>query len=87
MEPDLAITLYAAEANLAGAGTESLTADRDEDLRAGYAGRMYTDWNRKGKKMEFEVLARIELRSETSPPFVESPKNVLIGSPVFVAQT
>lgn len=87
MEPEVATVLYASEAALPGARTQSLTAAPDEDLRAGYAAKMYRDWNWQGNKMEFEVLARIELRSRTSPPFVESPKNVLVGTPVFVAQT
>jgi hypothetical protein len=49
--------------------------------------RLYEDWqSRKISRMEFEVLARSELRSSVHPPFVESTKGVLIGSPVFVAQ-
>ena len=84
MEPEVGTVLYA---SMFEARTENLTAAPDEDVRAGYAAKMYSDWNWRGNKMEFEVFARIELRSRASPPFVESPKNVLVGSPVFVAQT
>jgi hypothetical protein len=87
MEPEVATELYASEAALAGMPTESLTAGPDEDPRAGYSAKLYRDWNWRGNKMEYEVLARIELRSSDPwPPSVESPKNVLVGSPLFVAQ-
>jgi hypothetical protein len=41
----------------------------------------------RGAQMEFEVLTRKELVSPVSPPVVESPMTVPVGSPVFVAQT
>jgi hypothetical protein len=49
---------------------------------------MYQNWRGiGGSKMEFEVLARQDGRSSVSAPYLESPKEVLIGSPIFVAQT
>lgn len=86
MEPEIGNILYASVTASPEVPTESLTAAPDEDLRAGYAAKLYRDWNWQGNKMEYEVLARKELNSRASPPFVESPKNVLIGAMVFVAQ-
>ena len=59
----------------------------DEDSRAGYAAKLYSDLKLTGHRMEYEVLARIELQSRVShSAFVDSPKDVLVGSPLFVAQ-
>jgi hypothetical protein len=50
---------------------------------------MYDGWQgRKGKKMEFEVLAQKEgPLLHASPQMGESPRQVLFGSPIFVALT
>ena len=84
MEPDVAMLIHEAEAP--GALDKPPTIEPGEDIRAYYVAQLYKSWReKKVGKMEFEVLAREELRSSVSP-HVMSPSNVLIGSPVFVAQ-
>ena len=87
MEPDVAAVIHTASM------TDSLdeskatpSAAATEDWAIHVAG-IHRNWEgRKGNKMEFEVLARQEGRSRVSAPFAESPRDVLIGSPIFVAQ-
>ena len=87
MEPDVATLIYTASEGVSQVPTESPTAAPEEDIRAIHVAALYENWQFwKGKKMKFEILARRELLSSVSPPNVESPKNVLIGSPIFVAQ-
>jgi hypothetical protein len=88
VEPDVPNLILQAEALSQGAPAETMTpAAPDEDIRAQDVARLYEDWqSRQIRRMEFEVLARTELRSSVHPPIVESTKSVLIGSPVFVAQ-
>lgn len=87
METELGIKLYAAEEALSGKPSNSRTAMPGEDFSADYAAKLYGDLKLTGYKMEYEVLARIELRSMVShSAFVDSPKDVLVGSPLFVAQ-
>lgn len=87
MEPDVATLIYTASETPSQGSTESLTAEPGEDIRANHVAGLYKNWQFwRGRKMEFEILARRELLSPVSPPYVESPKNVLIGSPIFVAQ-
>jgi hypothetical protein len=85
VEPDVVAVLYAA----AGASIEIETLSENDDIRAVHTAALYNNrpfWE--GKTLEFEVLARRELRSSVSwPSLVESPTDVLIGSPVFVALT
>jgi hypothetical protein len=45
---------------------------------------MYSRW--KGEKTEFEVLAARESFSQATRTRQKLPRNVLIGSPIFVAQ-
>jgi hypothetical protein len=84
VEPDVATVLYESS----GASTEIEALTGNDDIRAIHVAGLYHNWKFwKGKKLEFEVLARKELRSSVSPPSIESPTDVLIGSPVFVALT
>ena len=86
MEPDVATLIYASEASPPGLPPEEPPLARGEDIRARHVAGMYKNWKSRGEKMEFEVLARKELVSPVSAPYTESPMNVLIGSPVFIAQ-
>ena len=82
VEPDVATVLYEAS----GAPEIEALTEKD-DIRAIHVAGLYGNWKFwKGRKLEFEVLARKELRSTVSQ-FVESPTDVVIGSPVFVALT
>ncbi len=86
MEPDVATLIYNSEAG-SQRSTENLTAVPGVDSRALQVANLYENWQfREGKMAKFEILARQELLSPLSPPNVEPPKNVLIGSPIFVAQ-
>jgi len=84
MEPDVATLIYT------GSETVSPAAATVEagDLWAIHVVGMYKNWQFwQGKKMEFEVLAHKEkLVRQVGPPFLESARDVLIGSPIFVAQ-
>lgn len=84
MEPDVATLIY--ESALPEASAEIAPARPGEDIRAIHVALMHQNWEFwKGRRMEFEVLAERELLSPVSPPTVNAPMNVLIGSPVFVA--
>jgi hypothetical protein len=88
MEPDVATLIYTAEAGSSEAPINAPTAATDQDLWATPVALIHSNWQfQKGKKMVFEVLARREGMSRVSGPPLESPKDVLIGSPIFVAQT
>ena len=86
MEPDVASLIYASEARPAGLPSEEPPLARGEDIRARHVASMSKNWKSRPEKMEFEVLAHKELISPVSAPYTESPMNVLIGSPVFIAQ-
>jgi hypothetical protein len=88
MEPEVATLLYAASD--IGSSREPIaipSADTPPSW-AIYVANMYKNWQFwEGRTMEFEVLARMEAHSRVWQPYVESTREVLIGSPVFVAQT
>jgi hypothetical protein len=88
MEPDVAEVIYRAEVG-PGQQEEISPAAPGVDTRAVHAAKMYENWRSwKGRKMEYEVLARKEgALLHVAPPYVESPWQVLFGSPIFVAQT
>lgn len=88
MEWDVAEVIYKAEIPLEDRQRIS-TPESGGDLKAFYVATMYKDWqSRKGDKVEFEILARKEGAAfHLSPPSVESPMQVIFGSPIFVAQT
>lgn len=88
MEPDVADLIYEAEVSSTQTLLESQPQAPVDDIRADHVALLYNKWRFiKGEKMEFEVLARRELESSVSSHVLESQKNVLFGSPVFVAQT
>jgi hypothetical protein len=88
MEPDVAALIYKAEAAASDRPSIELPPPApDEDIRAVYVAKIFRNWKHsKSAKMEYEVLARRELESSVSPPTVEAPTNVLVGTPIFVAQ-
>ena len=88
MEWDVAEVIYRAEIPLEDRHRIS-TLESSGDLKAFYVATMYKDWqSRKGDKVEFEILAHKEgTVSHLSLPSVESPIQVVFGSPIFVAQT
>lgn len=87
MESDVADFLHAAaQTGLPGPSADIPPRSPDEDIRAVHVAGLYANrqfWE--GRKMEYEVLARAELRSSVSGQGVDEPTDVLIGSPVFVA--
>jgi hypothetical protein len=86
MEPDVAEVIYRAEARRRRKEEISPTAPA-QDLRAIHVAGMLKNWEGcKGNKMEFEVLARKEGPLLQVSSHVEPPRQVLFGSPVFVAQ-
>jgi hypothetical protein len=89
MEPDVATLIYtASETDSPEAPMGIPSAMPGDDMWAIHLAGMYSNWQGwQGRKMKFEVLARQEGLSQLSPPFVESSRDVLIGSPIFVAQT
>jgi uncharacterized protein DUF7019 len=87
MEPDVAKLIHTASA--AGSSITMPAAAPGEDIWASYVAGMYSNWSFwEGRKAVYEVLARKEAPlSRVSPPTVEVSKEVLFGSPIFVAQT
>lgn len=87
MEPEVATLLYgASQVSPDSTPTEVVMGPGTTDRWPIYLAGMYTNWQFwKGRKSVFEVLARQEGRSHVSGPPLESPRNVLIGSPIFVA--
>jgi hypothetical protein len=66
---------------------EASTPEEARNLWATHVAGMYKNWRFfRGKQMEFEVLAVSQkfLRGFSAPP-LESPRDILIGSPIFVA--
>jgi hypothetical protein len=87
MEPDVAIAIYLAEADSAES-TGLLAQASGDNLWAVYVAGMLHNWQlSRGTRMKYEVLARKEKSAMASAPFLDSPKRVLIGTPLFVAQT
>jgi hypothetical protein len=88
MEPDVAAVIHTASVTgPSDASMEPPSAPPTEDWAIHVAG-IHRNWEgRKGSKMEFEVLARQEGLSSVSAPFADPPRSVMIGSPIFVAQT
>jgi Family of unknown function (DUF7019) len=88
LEPDVATVVHTAfMTESADTSGESPATALIEGWDVHVVG-MYQNWRgMSGSKMEFEVLARQDGRSSVSAPYLESPKEVLIGSPIFVAQT
>jgi hypothetical protein len=88
MEPDVASVIYTeSQHGSPRASPEGPTAGPGEEDWAIHVAGLYTNWQfNQGTKMEFEVLARQERRSRVSTPYLESPRDILIGSPIFVAQ-
>jgi hypothetical protein len=82
MEGDVATLIYEAMEP----GGDPVAATVGEDIRAVHVAGVYQNWKGKGATAAFEVLARKELTSRVSPGFLASPMDVLIGSPLFVAQ-
>jgi hypothetical protein len=88
MESEVARALFKSFASGSSlSSTETPTTILDDDLWAKDVALMY--YNREawqGARIEFEVLARREKLTRISLPFLDKPRDVLVGSPVFVAQ-
>ena len=86
MEPDVATLLYDASVADSGETLTQITPSSSDEIHAVHAAMLYNNrelW--RNQERELEVLAHQELFSRVPPPFLEPAKNVLIGSPIFVA--
>lgn len=84
LEPDVAERIYQTEMEREHL---SKAPEGSSENKAIHLAGMYHSWmNRKGNKAVFEVLAAREGPLTTvSPGFLDSPMQVLFGSPIFVA--
>ncbi|MFI1363922.1 DUF7019 family protein [Streptomyces griseochromogenes] len=87
MEPDVAELIHAADGDDSTPVPAGIPPTAQGDSWAIHVAGMYLNWQHSQRSnMEFEVLARREAYSRVTAPFLDSPKDVLIGSPIFVAQ-
>jgi hypothetical protein len=87
MEPDIAAVIHDTELRTSDALAEDSAVIAAGTWATHVAG-IYHNWDgQHADKLDFEVLAAREGKSTVSQPFWESPRQVVIGSPIFVAFT